>query len=173
MIWQSKSPLLRGIFRDIDAYSATLTVCKNGGEGRPPHLFLKTKKSVLILKERLWLFLRVSKRKKTKMFRCVASFSHVIDEMFISFCTPPCSQIFLVAHLYSAIILSAKRSILTVWQCCRYFCLGNRSVICTLTSCYVLHQTYSEFWHIQHCFSGIYWHIQLYSTHIHTHWDII
>ena len=98
------------------------------------------------------IVLRVSKRKKTKMFRCVASFFHVIDEMFINFCTPPCSEIFLVAHLYSGIILSAKRSILTVWQGCEYVCLGNCSVICTVTSCYVLHQTYSEFWHIQHCF---------------------
>ena len=48
-------------------------------------------------------------------------------------------------------------------------CLDNCSVICTVTLCYVLHQTHSEFWHIHHSvfffffFSGICWHIQLYS----------
>ena len=34
-------------------------------------------------------------------------------------------------------------------------CLDNYSVICTVISCYVLHQTHSELWHIQHSvFSG-------------------
>ena len=28
-------------------------------------------------------------------------------------------------------------------------CLDNCSVICTVTLCYVLHQTYSESWHIE------------------------
>ena len=31
-------------------------------------------------------------------------------------------------------------------------CLDNCSVICTVTLCYVLHQAYSEFRHIQHCY---------------------
>ena len=50
-------------------------------------------------------------------------------------------------------------------------------VICIATLCYVLHWTYSEFWHIQHSvFSGICQHIQPYSAllrRIHAYWDII
>ena len=42
-----------------------------------------------------------------------------------------------------------------------------------MTLCYVLHQTDSEFWHIQHsAFSGIFRHIQSHSAllrHIHAH----
>ena len=59
-------------------------------------------------------------------------------------------------------------------------CLDNCSVICTMTLCYALYQTHSEFWHIQHSvFSGICRHIQLYSAllrHIdafHAYWHII
>ena len=56
-------------------------------------------------------------------------------------------------------------------------CLNNCSVNCTVILCYVLHQTHSEFWHIQHSvFSGIYQHIESYSAslrHIHAYWDII
>ena len=56
-------------------------------------------------------------------------------------------------------------------------CLYNCSVICTVTLCYVFHQTHSEFWRIQHSvFSGICWHIKSYSallTHIQAYWDII
>ena len=47
--------------------------------------------------------------------------------------------------------------------------LGNCSVICTLTSCYVLYQTYSEFWYIRLYF------FQLYSgivNHIEGHWGL-
>ena len=45
------------------------------------------------------------------------------------------------------------KSMTVFWIC---LCFDNYSVICTVTLCYVLHQTHSEFWHIQHCsFSGI------------------
>ena len=56
-------------------------------------------------------------------------------------------------------------------------CLDNCSVIFTVTLCHVLHQTHSEFWHIQHpAFSDIYRRIQSYSAllrHIDDYWDII
>ena len=58
-----------------------------------------------------------------------------------------------------------------------FLCLGNWSVICTVTLCYVLHQIHSEFWYNQRSvFSGRYRHIQSYSAllrHIHAYWDII
>ena len=44
-------------------------------------------------------------------------------------------------------------------------CLNNCSVIYTVTLRYVLHETYSEFWHIQNSVSsGIFRHIQAYSV---------
>ena len=46
-----------------------------------------------------------------------------------------------------------------------------------VNTCYVLHQTHSKFWHIQHSvFSRICRNIQSYSAllrHIHAYWDII
>ena len=48
------------------------------------------------------------------------------------------------------------------WTC---FYLNNSSVICTVTLCYVLHQTHSEFWHIQ-AYSAL-------LSHIPTYWGII
>ena len=64
---------------------------------------------------------------------------------------------------------------LTVFWIC--LCLNNCSVVCTVTLCYVLHQTHSEFWHIQnYVYSGISRHIQRYSAllrHIHVYWDIM
>ena len=45
------------------------------------------------------------------------------------------------------------------------FYLDNCSVICTVTSCYVLHQTHSQFWHILiSVYSGKFRHIQAYSA---------
>ena len=56
-------------------------------------------------------------------------------------------------------------------------CLDNSSFFCTLTLCYVLYQTHSEFWHIESSvYSGIFRHIQAYLhvlRHIHTYWGII
>ena len=59
---------------------------------------------------------------------------------------------FLVVRLRSVLILLVKHSILNVWQCSECFCLDNCSVIYTVTPCYVLHQTDSEFWRIQNSF---------------------
>ena len=56
-------------------------------------------------------------------------------------------------------------------------CLDNWSVICTLTLYYVLHQTHSEFWHIQNAvYAGKCRYIQAYSAllkHIQAYWCII
>ena len=56
-------------------------------------------------------------------------------------------------------------------------CLDDCSVICKVTLCYVLHQTYSEFWHIQHSvfqvYVDIFKHTRRYCgifTHIETLW---
>ena len=89
---------------------------------------------------------KVSRKKTTKSFRTGPLFL-VFDEMFIEvpqFHNSPCPEIFLVAHLHSGVILFAKRFISNVLQCSRYVCLGNCSANCTVTSCYVLYQTYSE-----------------------------
>ena len=73
----------------------------------------------------------------------------------------PCPEKYLVARLHSGIILSAKGSILNVWQCSEYVCLSQCSVICTVTLCNVLHQTRSEFWNIRKSiYSGTCWHIK-------------
>ena len=59
------------------------------------------------------------------------------------------------------------------------FRLYNFSVICTVTLCYVLYQTHSKCWHIQHSvfqvYADIFNHIQRYRVlrHIHAYWDII
>ena len=80
-------------------------------------------------------------------------------------CNLLCPEIFLVARLHSGIILFAKCSISYVWQCFEYVCLDNCPVICTLTLCYVLHQTHSESWHIPNSiYSGTCKHIQAYSS---------
>ena len=66
----------------------------------------------------------------------------------------------------------AKRSILNVWQCSENVCLDNCSVICKVTWYYVLHQTHSKFWHIQH--SCFFRYIQAYleSQAYSKHWNI-
>ena len=53
-----------------------------------------------------------------------------------------------------------------------HLCLDNCSIFCTVTLCYVLHQTHSQFWRIQNpvVFSGVFKNIQAYSalsSHIH------
>ena len=78
----------------------------------------------------------------------------------------------------SALLFSQKKF---HFKCLTMFsirlCLDNCSLICTVTFCYVLHRTHSEFYHIQHsAFSGLCWHIQSYSAllrHIHAYWDSI
>ena len=82
---------------------------------------------------------------------------------------------FLVEHLNSDIIPFTNYFVLNVWQCSEYVCLYNCSVICTVTLWYILHQTHSEFWHIQlsvfQVYAGIFKYIQHYEgifTHIET-----
>ena len=113
--------------------------------------------------------LRVSRRKDLKMFPCRASFSGVFGETIskcpssanlshplpwkISGCAPALGHY----YFYKTIHLKC----LTVFWICVY--LDNCSVICTVTLLYVLHQTHSEFWHIQHTVFQVYartWHIQ-------------
>ena len=60
--------------------------------------------------------------------------------------------------------------------------LDNCLVICKITLCYVLHQTHSEFWHIQHsifcccCCCFLCRHMESYSAllrNIHAYWGVI
>ena len=56
--WHSQNSLFKhfqgylGIFRDIDAYSVTLTGMQQGEDGRPPLPILKIENSALILKRK-------------------------------------------------------------------------------------------------------------------------
>ena len=96
------------------------------------------------------LVLRVSRRKKSKMFFCGAFFFlcfwwNLYQSALVPHQTcPSCPEKFLVAHLHSDIILFGERSILNVWKCSEYFCLNNCSLNCTVTLCYVLRQIHSE-----------------------------
>ena len=92
--------------------------------------------------------LRVSRRKNSKMFPCGTSFSFFLRRnncrsalvpqlpgplpLKISGCTPA------LRHYYLCKTLHLKR--LTVFGIC--LCLGNFSVNCTVTLCYVFHQTH-------------------------------
>ena len=64
---------------------------------------------------------------------------------------------------------------LTVFWIC--LCLHNCLLICTVTLCYVLHQTHSEYWHIQNSiYSGIFKRIQEYLAllrHFHSDGGIV
>ena len=110
--------------------------------------------------------LRASWRKISKIFPCRTSFSSVFDKIFIE----------MPKFQKPSPRLALKYSVLNVWQCSESVCFDNCLVICTVTLCYVLHQTYSELWHIQHWyFLGICWHIQSYLAvlkHNHASWDI-
>ena len=129
------------VFRHIHGYwykfSHTHKHASRRERGGLPALFWKPKKCPDFGKEgpdctHLWVrfsiqnvVLRVSRRKHSKIFSCRASFSCVFDEMFIEvpyFHKVPssCPESRLVAHLHSSIILFAKRSILSVWQCTEY-----------------------------------------------------
>ena len=99
------------------------------------------------------LFLLLSKK---SLLKCTSSTPH----------PPPnpqplpksCPEKFLAIHLHSNIILFAKSSTLMFDSVC--------SVICTVTLCYVLHQTHSELQYIQCCFLDIHHHIQGILRHI-------
>ena len=103
--------------------------------------------------------LRVSRRKTPKCFPAESFFLAFLAKC-LSKCSsstnllPICPAKFLAGHLHPGII-PCKILHHKVWQCSECVCLDNCSVIRTVTSCYVLHETHSEFWHIQHSvFSG-------------------
>ena len=152
IIWHSQNSWFNyfqgylGILRDIDAYSATLIGAQLGGRGARevfPALFENPKQRSCFGNEGP---------------DCVY-WSALVPQ------APPTQKKNLVEHLHSGIIIFTKHSILNVCQSSEYSSINNCSVILTVTLCYVLHQTHSEFWRIHHAvFSGIYWHIQLYSV---------
>ena len=98
-LWHSQNSLFKhfqgylGIFKDIDAYSATLTGAElEGNKGAPQTFFENRKKCPDFGKmfPDLWVkfsiqnvVLRVSRTKKFKIFHCGGFFSYVFDEMFI------------------------------------------------------------------------------------------
>ena len=182
--WHSQNSFFKhfqgylGIFRDIDAYSATLTGAQLKGRGDLPCLFWYLK--ILVKKildcVHLWvkfpiqnIVLRESKKKTPKCFTVGLFFLVFFTEFFIkvpqflppflppppslhplpwkiSSCAPP------LIHYSFCETLPFKR--LTVFWI--YSCLGNCSVICTVTLYYALHQRHPEFWHIQQCFFQLY-----------------
>ena len=136
---------------DFVAYSATLKACNYDGRRETSHAIFENREKC----------------------PCV-SFSCFWENVYGSTPVPqtpslpfPCPGKFLVAPLQSGIILAkhfilnTSQSLTTFWIRLR---LGNCSVIYTVALWYILHQTHSEFWHIQHfSFSGVYRHIQSYS----------
>ena len=113
--WHSQNNLFNhfqrylSIFRDIDAYSATLTGVQPGRKKFPDF----REALIAFLMNCLWKWPSSSN-----------SYS--------------CPEKFLVVHLHSGIILFAKRVMLYVWQCSEYVSLSNCSVN-SVTLYYVLH----------------------------------
>ena len=139
------------IFKDTYAYSATLTDTQLGEErGGFPFTFWKSKKGPdwvhlwdkFSIQNVVYKYLREKAPKffpagplflllsKKSLLKCTSSTTH----------PPPlpksCPEKFLAIPLHSNIILFAKSSTLMFDSVC--------SVICTVTLCYVLHQTHSE-----------------------------
>ena len=126
--------------------------CTTRGRGRPRLPFLKIEKSVLI-----WvkcsiqnIVLGVSWRKNSKMFPFRTSFSGVFNKIFIEvpYFHKPLSPVFLkILWLYictqALVFLENTFKCLTVFWICG--CLGDCRVIYTVTLCYMLHLTNSEF----------------------------
>ena len=137
-------------------------VRNQGLEGRPPLPFLKIEKSVLIFekKERSWLHLslgyifysklvlRVSRRKKLQNVPQRGLFFVVFDKIFISLLQK--IYVCTTALWHSSCCKTLYLECLTVFWIS--LCLDNCSDTFTITLWYVLHQTPSEFWYIQHCF---------------------
>ena len=128
------------------------------------------------------VMLIISKRKNSKMFLCGAFFL-VFSTKCLSKCPNPTKPILpwkipcwgpALRH-YPFLKNDENLKWLTVSQI--RLCLDNCSVTCTATSCYVLHHTYSEFWHIQNSvYSDIMRYIQAYSAllrYIHAYWGIL
>ena len=135
-----------GIFRDIDAYSATLTC---GQLGRREQAYSALFKN--------WKKCPDFGTKSTVARRKTPNFFPVIFLMFLPKCLSKCCsstnfylrhcpEKFLVVHSHSSIILFAKRFIF--WQRLTVFwirlSLGNCSVNCTVTLYYILDRTHSE-----------------------------
>ena len=82
--------------------------------------------------------LRVSRRKNSTMFPCVASFFVFLTKCSLK-ChsstniTLSCREKFPVTYLYSGTIHFANCYILNLLQCSENFCLHNCSVICKVT----------------------------------------
>ena len=122
--------------------------------------------------------LRVSRRKNSKMFPCGASFSGVFDEIFIEVpkfhkSPPPlpwkisgCAP----APKHYSFCKTLHLKCLTVFWIC--LCLDNCSVICTVTLCYALHQSFRIL-----AYSALFlWCMPAYLIifrHIHAYSDII
>ena len=130
---------------------------------------------------------REKRKKKRKNVPCRVSFSCIFwQKVWWSALVPhPRSLKNFWLHTCTwALSLFARHTILNVRQCSDYvrqcfecLFLHRCSVICAVTfiRC-ILHQTHSEFWHIQDFFPSLCWHIQSYSAllrDIHAYWDII
>ena len=128
-----------GIFKDIDAYTITLTGAQLEGRGKVSLLFFKIEKSVLIWERKALcqpsvkfsiqnVVLRVSWRKTPKCFAAGPLFLVFLMKCLSKYWStpvpqpplPPCLDKFMAANLHQGIILFAKRSILNVWQCSEY-----------------------------------------------------
>ena len=138
---------LLSIFRDIHIYGSTLT----GKQLGVVFFFFENQK------EMLWFW-------KKAPWLC----------LYLGFCalkTSGCAPAF---RHYSFRKTLHLKSLRMFWI---RVCLGNCSAIGTTTLWYVLHQTHSEFWHIQNSiYSGIFRHIQGYLKllrHIHVHWGTV
>ena len=126
--------------------------------GASPSLFWKSEKVPWFWKKsadcvHLWVkfpiqnvSLKVSRRKRYKMFLCWAIFS--CD--FLTKCLPKCPSStksprpWKIPGCTPTLRHYSLWKTLHLWQCSECICL-NCSVICTVTLCYVLHQTHSEF----------------------------
>ena len=142
------------------------------------------------------IVLRVSRRKNSNIFLFGTLFSWFFDVIFIKVIlfhkhshlptpnlppTPPPPLLpwkgsgYAPALIYYSFCKTLHLKCLTVFWI--QLCLDSCSVICTVTLCYELHKTHSEFSHIQiSVFSGICRHSQSYSVllrHIHAYWHII
>ena len=164
MIMHIQSPgiartVYSSIFKDIYAFSSIFSRSHRRATRREreasPALFENPKKCPDFGKKGLdckvsiqHVVSRVSRRKNSKLFPCGSSFLCFGQNVYWStLVTPPppsplCPEKFL--HLFSGIFLFVKHSTLNVRQFSKYVCLGRCSVNCTVTLCYVLHETHSE-----------------------------
>ena len=162
MIRHNKSLIVNsfilGLFWYVDAYSATLTGAQLGGSPLLP-LFENRKKCPYFGNKgpdsaHLWVKFtiqnvpfRIARRKIYKMlpYRAFLSWKDVYWSVLVQ-PNLSCPENVLIAFLHSDIILFCKTlhlKCLTVVSI--RLCLDNCSVICTVTLCFVLHQTNLKF----------------------------